>query len=49
MSVFGAKGGELYAEGIALAEVAHQFGTPCYVYSRAALEEAFRQFDECKA
>src|SRR3990167_7213441 len=46
MSVFGAKGGELYAEGIALAEVAHQFGTPCYVYSRAALEEAFRQFDE---
>ena len=44
--MFGAKGGELYAEGIALAEVAHQFGTPCYVYSRAALEEAFRQFDE---
>ena len=46
MSVFGAKGGELYAEGVPLAEVAQQFGTPCYVYSRAALEEAFRQFDE---
>jgi len=46
VSVFGAKGGELYAEGVPLAEVAQQFGTPCYVYSRAALEEAFRQFDE---
>lgn len=46
MSIFGSKGGELYAEGVALADIARQFGTPCYVYSRAGLTEAFRQFDE---
>lgn len=46
MNVFGNKGGELYAEGVALAEIAERFDTPCYIYSRAALTEAFRQFDE---
>lgn len=46
MSVFGSKGGELYAESVPLADIARQFSTPCYVYSRAALTEAFRQFDE---
>lgn len=46
MSTFGSKGGELYAEGVALADIARKFGTPCYVYSRAELTEAFRQFDE---
>ncbi len=38
-------GGELRLEGVALAEVARRFGTPCYVYSRAALEAAYRDFD----
>jgi diaminopimelate decarboxylase len=37
--------GELALEGVALEEVARRFGTPCYVYSRAAIEEAFREFD----
>lgn len=46
MNVFGNKGGELYAEGVALAEIADRFDTPCYVYSRAALTETFRQFDQ---
>ncbi len=32
-------------EGVALAEVAQRFGTPCYVYSRAALTSAFQSFD----
>ena len=31
----------LRVEGVALAEVAARFGTPCYVYSRAALEAAY--------
>ncbi|MDX8386536.1 MAG: diaminopimelate decarboxylase [Gallionella sp.] len=35
---------KLYAEGVALNEIARQFGTPCYVYSRAALTEAYQQF-----
>ncbi|HEY3327933.1 MAG TPA: diaminopimelate decarboxylase [Novimethylophilus sp.] len=46
MNVFTPKGGELYAEEVPLVQIARQFGTPCYVYSRAALTEAFRQFDE---
>ena len=31
----------LHVEGVALAEIAAHFGTPCYVYSRAALTAAF--------
>ncbi len=38
--------GELALDGVALADVARRFGTPCYVYSRAAIEAAFRDFDE---
>jgi diaminopimelate decarboxylase len=38
--------GELTLDGFSLTEVARRFGTPCYVYSRAALEAAFRDFDE---
>jgi len=38
--------GALRVEGVALAAIAERFGTPCYVYSRAALESAFREFDE---
>jgi diaminopimelate decarboxylase len=41
---------QLYAENVALADVAAKFGTPCYVYSRAALTDAYRQFaDALKA
>ncbi|AJP49074.1 diaminopimelate decarboxylase [Rugosibacter aromaticivorans] len=31
----------LYIEGIALTDIATRFGTPCYVYSRAALAAAY--------
>ncbi len=40
------EGGELAMESVPLSEVARRFGTPCYVYSRAAIEAAFREFDE---
>jgi diaminopimelate decarboxylase len=41
---------QLFAEDVALAEIAQKFGTPCYVYSRAALTDAYRQFaDALKA
>ncbi len=46
MSFFALRGGELCAEGVALADIAREFATPCYVYSRAALNEAYRQFDQ---
>lgn len=35
---------QLHAEQVPLADLAEQFGTPCYVYSRAALTDGFRQF-----
>ncbi len=37
---------QLYAEGVSLEDIASRFGTPCYVYSRAALTEGFRQFSD---
>ncbi len=45
MKVFDYRGGVLAAEGVSLADIAGRYGTPCFVYSRAALEGAFRQFD----
>ncbi|HSW84032.1 MAG TPA: hypothetical protein VLH12_11185 [Usitatibacter sp.] len=34
--------GELVLGGMKLSEVARRFGTPCYVYSRAMIEAAYR-------
>ena len=39
-------GGELALDGVALSTIAERFGTPCYVYSRLAIESAYREFDE---
>ena len=39
-------GGAAAMDGVALEEIASRFGTPCYVYSRAAIEAAYREFDE---
>ena len=44
MSVFNRQKGELFAENIALNTVAAQYGTPCYVYSRAAIEAAYDDY-----
>jgi diaminopimelate decarboxylase len=41
--------GELRMEGLALSAVAERFGTPCYVYSRAAIEAGWRAFDDALA
>jgi diaminopimelate decarboxylase len=38
--------GTLCAEKVPLTEIARQFGTPAYVYSRAAIEDAYRAFSE---
>ena len=45
MTAFPRVDGELHAEGVALSAIAERFGTPCYVYSRAALEAGYRAFD----
>jgi diaminopimelate decarboxylase len=41
--------GTLYVEGVPLTDVATRHGTPCFVYSRAALEAAYREFDDAFA
>ena len=46
MSSFTLKNGVLHAESIALPALAEQFGTPAYVYSRTALEDALREFHD---
>lgn len=40
---------KMYAEEVALSEVAQRYGTPCYVYSRAALTNGYRQFSDALA
>ena len=44
MNAFTLKNGQLHAESVALPEIAERFGTPCYVYSRAALEAALDEY-----
>ncbi len=44
MTAFRRIGAELHAERVPLTTIAERFGTPCYVYSRAALEEGYRAF-----
>lgn len=42
---FAERDGRLWAEGVALEDIAAEFGTPAYVYSRAAIEQAWRAYD----
>ncbi|MBK9131650.1 MAG: diaminopimelate decarboxylase [Gammaproteobacteria bacterium] len=46
MADFSYQDGVLNAEGVDLRTVAAEFGTPCYVYSRAAIERQWRAFDQ---
>jgi diaminopimelate decarboxylase len=41
---FAYRGGALCAEQVSLEEIARRFGTPCYVYSQAAIERSYAQF-----
>jgi diaminopimelate decarboxylase len=38
-------GDQLHVEQVPLSAIAEAHGTPCYVYSRAAIEDAYRAFD----
>ena len=35
---------QFFVENVALADIAQQFGTPCYVYSQTALTDAYKQY-----
>jgi diaminopimelate decarboxylase len=44
--MFELRDGALFAEDVSLESIAARYGTPCYVYSHAALTGAFRAFDD---
>jgi diaminopimelate decarboxylase len=44
VNFFELKSGVLHAENVALTDIAEQYGTPCYVYSKQALTQAFNDF-----
>ena len=46
MTVFHYQSGELFAESVSLRAIAEQYGTPCYVYSRAYLEQRFSEYSD---
>jgi diaminopimelate decarboxylase len=49
MSQFTIQDGVLHAEGVSLSAIADEFGTPTYVYSKAALLENFNAYhDACQ-
>ncbi len=38
--------GRLYVENVAVTDIAAQYGTPCFIYSRATLEQHWHAFDQ---
>ena len=49
MQAFAYFNGQLCAEDVALVDIADRFGTPCYVYSRAMIEQQWCKFDAALA
>jgi len=49
MNALSRRDGILHVEDVSLEAVATQFGTPCYLYSRATLEQAYRAYDQALA
>lgn len=46
MDYFNYRDGELFAEDVSVASLAKEYGTPCYVYSRATLERHWHAFND---
>lgn len=44
MKFFDLKNGVMHAEEVPVTDIAEQYGTPCYVYSKQALANAFNRF-----
>jgi diaminopimelate decarboxylase len=49
MDHFHYRDGQLFAEEVAVSDIAAAYGTPCYVYSRATIERHWRVYDEAFA
>ncbi|MES2605047.1 MAG: diaminopimelate decarboxylase, partial [Pseudomonadota bacterium] len=46
MNTFNYRNNQLHAEDVSLAALAAQYGTPCFVYSRAMLEQRFLAYQQ---
>jgi len=46
MNAFSYINGTLHAEGVPVDHIAKRWGTPCYIYSRAMLEQHFQAFNQ---
>lgn len=46
MDYFDYRSGQLFAEDVAVTDIAAKFGTPTYIYSRATLERHWQAFDQ---
>jgi diaminopimelate decarboxylase len=46
MNYFNYRDGRLHAEDVAVSDIAEEHGTPCYIYSRGALESAFLEYQQ---
>jgi diaminopimelate decarboxylase len=49
MDYFNYQSDRLYAEEVAVSDIAEQFGTPCFIYSRATLERHYRAYAKALA
>lgn len=49
MDYFNYRDHQLFAEDLPLSDIARQYGTPCYVYSRATLERHYKAFADAAA
>ena len=46
MDHFNYQNNELFAEAVAVRDIVNQYGSPCYIYSRATLERHWLAFDQ---
>lgn len=46
MDYFNYRNDELFAEDVAVQDIVYQYGSPCYIYSRATLERHWNAFDQ---
>jgi diaminopimelate decarboxylase len=45
MTSFHYQNGDMFAEGVAVSTIVEAEGSPCYIYSRAAMEQAWQAYD----
>jgi len=46
MDYFNYQGGELFAEEVSIESLAKEYGTPCFIYSKTALEHNYKAYEK---